>query len=345
MLAVTMGDPAGIGPEVTLKGFAERPQRLHIGDPLVYRRTAARLGLRLDFQEVDSPEAAAALPPQRFAILPTGQRAAPGDDPSWEPAFGQPHAAYAASTVESILTACRLALQGRVAAVVTPPVNKSVLHAGGFPVPGHTELLGQCAGVALPVMMLAGEGLRVVPVTIHQSLLSVTESLTADLLRRTIQITVAALRRDFALPHPRVVVTGLNPHAGEEGAFGREEVEIIAPVCRELATEWPGVIRGPLSADSLFHAEARQTYDAAICMYHDQALIPIKMLAFGRAVNITLGLPIVRTSVDHGTAYPIAGQGIADPVSFQQAILVALELAENRREYGTRRNDNRGCRR
>ncbi len=337
MLAVTMGDPAGIGPEVTLKGFAGEPRCIHIGDPEVYHQTAARLGLRLDFQVVDSPEAAARLSPHLFAILPTEQRAGLFSDAP----FGHPHPAHAAATVESILTACRLAVAGRVRAVVTPPINKAVLHSAGFHFPGHTELLAHCAGVVQPVMMLVGkgegkeDGLRVVPVTIHQSLRSVATTLTADLLRHTLQITYEALRRDFALSAPRMVVTGLNPHAGEEGAFGHEEREMITPVCRAWADAHPGVLRGPLSADSLFHPEARKTYDAVLCMYHDQALIPLKMLAFGRSVNITLGLPIVRTSVDHGTAYPIAGEGIADPGSFRQAVAMAVELADNRRLWSS----------
>ncbi|MBF0462870.1 MAG: 4-hydroxythreonine-4-phosphate dehydrogenase PdxA [Magnetococcales bacterium] len=327
MLAITMGDPAGIGPEVALKGFSMGPRRVHIGDPAVYYQTAAQLGLNLSFQEVDSPEAAAALHPQQFAILPTAQRAGCLSDAP----FGRPHVAHAAATMESILTACRLAMAGRVLAIVTPPVNKAVLHSAGFYFPGHTEVLAQQTGMAQPVMMLVGADLRVVPVTIHQSLQSVATTLTADLLQYTIQVTYEALRRDFRLAQPRIVVAGLNPHAGEEGAFGREEVELIAPVCRALAERWSGAVRGPLAADSLFHLEARKTYDAVVCMYHDQALIPLKMLAFDQAVNITLGLPIVRTSVGHGTAYPIAGLGIADPRSFMHAVTVAVELAANRR--------------
>lgn len=332
MIAVTMGDPAGVGPEVTLRGFTGGPRRLHIGDPAVYYQTAARLGLQMAFQEVDSPEAAAALSQKQFAILPTEHRTVPFADAP----FGHPCVGHAAATVESIMTACRLAMEGRVLAVVTPPINKAVLHEAGFHFPGHTELFAQCTHTPRPVMMLVGEGLRVVPVTIHQSLSSVSTTLTADLLRQTIQITYAALCRDFALVQPRIAVTGLNPHAGEGGAFGREELDLIAPVCQEFSACWPGVVRGPLVADSLFHREARQTYDVAICMYHDQALIPIKMLAFGRAVNLTLGLPIVRTSVDHGTAYPIAGLGIANPHSFMQAVAMAVELAENRRQEAKR---------
>lgn len=326
LIAVTMGDPAGIGPEVTLKGFSEEPRRVHVGDPEVYHRVAIQLGLEITFQEVASPEAVLALPPRHFAILPTTHRAGL----QVQTPFGYPEPAHAAATVESIQTACSLAMARRVAAIVTPPINKAVLHAAGFDLPGHTELLAQCAGANHPVMMLAGEGLRVVPATIHQSLVSVADVLTTEFLHRTIQITYDALRKEFALPQPRIVVTGLNPHAGEKGAFGREEMEIIAPLCQTLAKRWPGVIRGPLAADSLFHPEARKTYDAVICMYHDQALIPLKMLAFGRAVNITLGLPIVRTSVDHGTAYPITGLGVANPESFVRAVEMAVELVKNR---------------
>ena len=328
MIAVTMGDPAGIGPEVTLKGFTEVPRRVHVGDPEVYQRIAVRLGLDIIFREVASPEEVLTLSPRHFAILPTINRAGL----QVHRPFGYPDPIHAAATVESIKTACHLAMERRVLAIVTPPINKAVLHAAGFDFPGHTELLAQCAGVDRPVMMLAGEGLRVVPATIHQSLLSVASTLTSKFLRLTIQTTYDALRRDFALSKPRIVVTGLNPHAGEDGAFGREEMDIIAPLCQKLAELWPGAIRGPLAADSVFHPEARKTYDAVICMYHDQALIPLKMLAFGRAVNITLGLPVVRTSVDHGTAYPIAGQGVADPGSFMSAVKMAVLLAQNRQK-------------
>ena len=326
MVAVTMGDPVGIGPEVSLKGFTPSPRRIHIGDPEVYRRTAAHLGLKRMFQEVNSVEEAAPLAAEIFAILPTHNRV----DWSASIPFGRVNPQHAAATIESIRTACQLALAQRVQAVVTPPINKAVWHAAHFHYPGHTELLAQCTGVDHAVMMLAGEGLRVVPTTIHQSLITVPQTLTRALLQRTLEITYAALRQDFAISQPRIVVAGLNPHAGEMGSFGHEEVEMIAPLIHDLSERWPGVILGPVAADSLFHREARKTYDAVVCMYHDQALIPIKMLAFGRSVNITLGLPIVRTSVDHGTAYPIAGQGVADPGSLMHAVTMAMQLAENR---------------
>ena len=338
MLAITMGDPSGIGPEVTLKGFSATPRRFHIGDPAVYHRLIKQLGLTdIILHEVSSPAEAYELPARVFAILPTQNRAATQADFVPLAPLGKANPAHAAATVESIQTACQLAKAGHVSAMVTPPINKAVLHEAGFDFPGHTELLAQCAGVDHPVMMLAGadasapeEILRVVPTTIHQSINSVSTTLTPEFLRQTIQITYEALRRDFALAEPRIVVTGLNPHAGEEGAFGREEVEIITPVCQQLEERWPGAIRGPVAADSLFHRQARQSYDAVVCMYHDQALIPLKMLAFGQAINITLGLPIVRTSVDHGTAYNIAGQGVADPGSFIRAVEMAALLVHNR---------------
>ncbi len=333
MLAVTMGDPVGIGPEVAMKGFLAAPStRMHVGDPQVFRRTAEHLGLDLPFVEVRSPEEAAEQAEGLFLILPTENKvshlaAAGGAYP-----FGHPHPSHAAATMESILTCCRLAMAGRVDGVVTPPINKAVLHSAGFAVPGHTELLAHCAGVSYPVMMLAGAGLRVVPVTIHQSLRSVPETLTAELLEKSIRITYAALQRDFAIAQPRLMVAALNPHAGEGGAFGHEEQEIIIPVCRSLAQELPsGALQGPFPADTLFHPQARANYDAILCMYHDQALIPLKMLAFGQAVNVTLGLPIVRTSVDHGTAYAIAGQGVADDSSFRLAVQLARKLADNRK--------------
>ncbi|MBF0098969.1 MAG: 4-hydroxythreonine-4-phosphate dehydrogenase PdxA [Magnetococcales bacterium] len=337
MLAVTMGDPVGIGPEVALKGFlAEPSKRLHVGDPQVYRRTAAHLGLDVPFLEVSSPEEAAEQAEERFLILPTENKVNHLAAEGGAIPFGRPHPSQAAATMESILSACRLAMAGRVDGVVTPPINKSVLHSAGFMVPGHTELLAHCAGVSYPVMMLAGEGLRVVPVTIHQSLRSVPETLTPDLLEKSIRITYAALQKDFAIAQPRLMVAGLNPHAGEGGAFGHEEQEIMIPVCRSLAQQLPdGALQGPLPADTLFHPQARASYDAILCMYHDQALIPLKMLAFGQAVNITLGLPIVRTSVDHGTAYAIAGQGIADDSSFRLALQLARTLAENRQRISS----------
>ena len=327
MIAVTMGDPAGVGPEVVLKSFFAQPspRRLHVGDPVLFSHTAAHLALDVSIRKVDSPEEAAALPDHLFAVLPSASRVAMDVFQ-----FGLPHMGHAAAIVESIRGACELARTGQVVAMVTPPIHKAVLHEAGFDFPGHTELLGACVGVPQPVMMLVGGGLRVVPATIHQSLATVPATLNQNFLRGVIETVVESLKNDFAISSPRVVVTGLNPHAGEAGRFGDEETLLIAPVCRELGEKYGGGVRGPLSADSLFHAQARQRYDAVVCMYHDQALIPIKMLAFGNAINKTLGLPIVRTSVDHGTAFDIAGQGIANHHSYQAALALAEEVAINR---------------
>ncbi|MBF0126678.1 MAG: 4-hydroxythreonine-4-phosphate dehydrogenase PdxA [Magnetococcales bacterium] len=329
-IAVTMGDPAGIGPEIVLKAFAAHPWRIntryrliHIGDPEVYRHTARHLGMEVSFRVFSSLEEAADCPAEQFGILPTGARVELSSF-----AFGHPDARHAAAVVESVETAARLARDGRVAAMVTPPLHKASMHGGGFDFPGHTELLAHLLGVEHVVMMLTGNGLRVVPATIHQSLASVPGSLTREGLRQVIQITLDAMRLDFGIARPRIAVAGLNPHAGEGGAFGREEIEIIAPVCREFATAH--LVRGPVPADTLFHSRARSGYDAVICMYHDQALIPLKMLAFGNSINITLNLPIVRTSVDHGTAHDIAGQGSADPGSYVAALMAAEGIAQNR---------------
>ncbi|MBF0177622.1 MAG: 4-hydroxythreonine-4-phosphate dehydrogenase PdxA [Magnetococcales bacterium] len=336
MLAVTMGDPAGVGPEIVLKAFAAQAQQrqrgprwLFVGDHRVLAWSAQRLGLPCIGQPVGSPEEASVLPRHLPGWLATAATV-----PLEHLRFGVPDTRHAAAVVESIETACRLAVAGRVAGVVTPPIHKGVLHAAGYHIPGHTELLAHCTGAEQAVMMLVGKGLRVVLATIHQSLASVTTTLNSSLLTRIIDTTLTALQRDFGLSHPRLAVTGLNPHAGEGGAFGQEEQAVIAPVCASLAARYPpGTLRGPLPADTLFHPQARRTYDAVLCMYHDQALIPLKMLAFGQAVNVTLGLPIIRTSVDHGTAFDIAGQGIADPGSLVVALRLAARLVRQRRLY------------
>lgn len=331
MLAVTQGDPAGIGPEVTLKGFAPTPRRIHIGDPAIYKNTARFLGMALQFREVASVAEAAALSAEQFAILAPPECSTTTVE--YPPPFGQFAPNLAKTTIASIRHACQLAMDGTVQGVVTPPINKAVLHAAGYDFPGHTEMFAKFSGVQQPVMMLTTPGLRVVPATIHQALAEVPKTLDRPLLEQVIRVTWQAMQQDFAIERPRITVTGLNPHAGEAGAFGREELDLIGPVCEQLNGELAGEIRGPLPADSLFHHEARQQYDVVICMYHDQALIPLKMLGFGKAVNLTLGLPIVRSSVDHGTAYNIAGKGIADPTSFLEAIRLAGVIANNRKKY------------
>ncbi|MEO5367085.1 MAG: 4-hydroxythreonine-4-phosphate dehydrogenase PdxA [Magnetococcus sp. WYHC-3] len=328
-LAITQGDPAGIGPEVLLKAHAQRPTGtpawLFIGDPWILETTAHALRLPCPLHRVEHP--GATIPEGYLGVLPTTARV---DRAGF--AFGRALAGHAASVLESLHTACDLALAGAVSALVTPPINKHALHlAGHGHLSGHTEILGERTG-GHPVMMLAGGGLRVVLATIHIPLSQVPLQLTRERLDRVMGITLRALREDFGLEHPRLAVCGLNPHAGEEGAFGREELDLIAPVC----TSWRQagwLVDGPRPADTLFHEEARRNHDAVLAMYHDQGLAPLKMLAFGRAVNITLGLPVVRTSVDHGTAYDIAGLGVAHPDSFLEAAEWALAMAARRGGY------------
>ncbi|MGE4325892.1 MAG: 4-hydroxythreonine-4-phosphate dehydrogenase PdxA, partial [Pseudodonghicola sp.] len=237
---------------------------------------------------------------------------------------GQADPANARGTIAAIETAVRLVQAGQASAICTAPIHKKALIDGaGFAYPGHTEFLAALAGVERVVMMLASDRLRVVPTTIHMALSDVPHRLTPSLLRETIEITARDLRDRFGIAHPRLAVAGLNPHAGEGGAMGREEIDWIAPLLAQMAPQ-EFSLSGPHPADTMFHAAARAKYDVAICMYHDQALIPIKTLDFDQGVNVTLGLPFVRTSPDHGTAFDIAGQGIANPAS----LIAALKLAQ-----------------
>jgi 4-hydroxythreonine-4-phosphate dehydrogenase len=313
-----MGEPAGIGPEITLAAWravrAGGQPFFAITDPVLL--PGAPLAL------IDAPEQAAAAFEHALPVLPLSlaARAQPGRlDP-----------ANAPSVIASIEQAVAFAKAGRAGGVVTNPIQKSVLTAAGFPHPGHTEFLGELAGTGVPpVMMLACPGLRVVPVTIHLSLKRAAAELTTGAIVEQGRIVAAALRRDFGLAAPRLVVAGLNPHAGEDGTMGREDIEVVAPAVAALRAEGIAV-RGPLPADTLFTPRARATYDCALCMYHDQALIPVKTLDMDGGVNVTLGLSIVRTSPDHGTALDIAGQGKADPGSLIAALRMAGELSRNR---------------
>jgi 4-hydroxythreonine-4-phosphate dehydrogenase len=243
---------------------------------------------------------------------------------------GQLVAQNAAGVISVIERAVGLALSGKVSAVCTSPIHKKALKDGAnFAFPGHTEFLAHLAGDVPVVMMLACDVLRVVPATIHIALAEVPATLTASLLAQTLRLTHAGLIRDFGIANPRIAVAGLNPHAGEGGAMGHEEISLISPVIAALQAEGMS-LTGPLSADTLFHARARATYDAAVCMYHDQALIPIKTLDFDGGVNVTLGLPFIRTSPDHGTALDIAGKGLARPDSMIAALRLAAKMAASR---------------
>jgi 4-hydroxythreonine-4-phosphate dehydrogenase len=311
-ILLTCGDPSGIGPEIAAKAWAAGERFVWIGDP-------RHLPPATDWREVEegaSPQDGP-LPVLRHAF------AAPALP-------GQPDPANAAGVISVIERAVGLVLAGRASAICTAPINKKALKDGaGFAFPGHTEFLAHLAGVGRVVMMLACPGLRVVPATIHIALSEVAATLTPDLLEATIRITRAGLVRDFGIATPRIAVAGLNPHAGEGGAMGREELVWMAPLVARLVAEGMA-IRGPMSADTMFHASARAGYDAAICAYHDQALIPIKTIDFAGGVNVTLGLPFVRTSPDHGTAYDIAGKGVADPTSLLAALRMAQEMAARR---------------
>jgi len=320
-LAITSGDPAGIGAEITLEAWRRRdgmPPFLLIDDPARLRALAPDVPLA----EIDDPTLAAAASTTALPVIPHGFPA--------PVTAGQPEPGNARATVAAIDRAVALAKSGVVSGVVTNPINKAVLYDGaGFRWPGHTEYLAHLAGVARTVMMLAAPGLRVVPVTIHIPLADVPGALTGDLIVETARITASALQREFGIEHPRIAVAGLNPHAGEGGAMGREEIDVIVPALDRLRAGGLD-ITGPLPADTMFHPAARARYDVALAMYHDQGLIPIKTLDFARGVNVTLGLPFVRTSPDHGTAYDIAGAGAADPTSLIEAIRLAGDMARMR---------------
>jgi 4-hydroxythreonine-4-phosphate dehydrogenase len=309
---LTCGDPSGIGPEIAVKAWAAGERFVWIGDP---RHLPPGTAWRAVAEGEAPGEGALAVLQQDFAA-----HALPG----------QPDPANAAGVISAIERAVRLVMSGKASAICTAPIHKKALKDGaGFAFPGHTEFLAHLAGVERVVMMLACPELRVVPATIHIALSEVPRALTPALLEEVIRITHAGLIRDFGIVQPRLAVAGLNPHAGEGGAMGREEVEWIAPLVARMAAEGMAV-RGPMSADTMFHAAAREGFDAAVCMYHDQALIPIKTIDFAGGVNVTLGLPFVRTSPDHGTAYDIAGRGVADPSSLVAALRLAREMAARR---------------
>ena len=301
-ILITMGEPSGVGPEVALAAFdhfkgqvGSHPLKL-VGDAKIFASHED------------------ALIPVAASILATP---------------GHPDVRNAPAVIEAIQVAVSLCVKGEAAALVTAPIQKAVLNEGGFGFPGHTEFLAHLTGARKAVMMLASEKLRVVPLTIHSAIADVPKAISKQAVFDTGEIVLTALRRDFGILNPRLAVAGLNPHAGEHGMLGDEDEAVIAPAVAALKARGFHV-RGPLSADTLFHAEARQAYDAALCMYHDQALIPIKTLSFWDGVNVTLGLPIVRTSPDHGTALDIAGQGKADPRSMIAAIQMAADMADAR---------------
>lgn len=327
-LAVTIGEPSGVGPDILLATYGDRRQLelspfFVLGDPEMLACRAERLGRDVDIRTIGEPAEALDLFPSALPVLPLVNRQSdtPGQiDPS--SAFG---------TIEAIDRAVRLALDGAVSGIVTNPIDKKALYDAGFAHPGHTEYLAELCASALgrpvvPVMLLTGPDLSCVPVTIHIPLADVPSRLTEALIVETGRILAHDLKTRFDLASPRIAVSGLNPHAGERGAIGREDLTIIAPAVAALRAEGIDAF-GPLPADTMFHLEARRTYDVALCMYHDQALIPAKTLAFDETVNVTLGLPLIRTSPDHGTAADIAGTGAARPNSFIAAVRLAARMA------------------
>jgi 4-hydroxythreonine-4-phosphate dehydrogenase len=326
-LAVTLGEPAGIGPDIALAAWSRRaelslPPFYILADPAHLQRRAEKLGLDVAV-EIATPATAAAIFSRALPVVTLGMTATA--------APGKPDNTSAPIAIASIDRAVADVLAGRASAVVTNPVAKSVLYKAGFTDPGHTEYLARLSfeatgDPAWPVMMLWAPEVAVVPVTIHIPFKDVPQHLTRDLIFETGRVVARDLVDRFGIARPRLAVAGLNPHAGEDGTLGKEDSLIVRPAIERLVAD--GIdARGPLPADTMFHAAARKTYDVALCMYHDQALIPIKTLAFDHGVNTTLGLPFVRTSPDHGTAFDIAGTGKADPSSLVAALKLAARLA------------------
>jgi 4-hydroxythreonine-4-phosphate dehydrogenase len=327
-IAVTMGDPAGIGPEVIVKALSDRGtfalcRPIVLGDRGIMERAVKLLGASIEVNEMATAgeqhyrQGAINLLPLSSIRLEEARYGAPS------PSCGRAMYAYIAEAV-------RLAAQGEVDAITTAPIHKKALADAGYSYPGHTELLAELTGTKHYAMMLAGEKLRVVPVTIHCALRDVFRLLTTEKIVTAIRITHRSLQEYFNLPQPKIAVAALNPHAGEEGLFGDEEETLIAPAL-EQARALGIRVSGPLPPDTLFYHAAAGRYDAVICMYHDQALIPLKLLHFDEAVNVTLGLPIIRTSVDHGTAYDIAGTGRAHPASLVNALKMAAMMAASKK--------------
>jgi 4-hydroxythreonine-4-phosphate dehydrogenase len=325
-LVLTLGEPAGIGGEITLKAWLARhaehlPPFFVLDAPERLINLAAALRLDIPVRAIAAPEDAAAIFATALPVLPIAlpRPVVPG----------KPDPGNAAAVIGAIASAVQFVQQGRAAAIVTNPIQKETLYAAGFRHPGHTEYLAELAGGLTPVMMLAGPELRVVPVTVHQPLRDAVAQLrTSDIITAG-KITAAALQRDFGIAKPRLAVAGLNPHAGENGTIGHEDIDIVLPAVTALRALGIAV-SGPLPADTMFHAAARRQYDVALCMYHDQALIPLKTLDFDRGVNVTLGLPFIRTSPDHGTACDIAGKGVAKPDSLIAAMALAGALVQRR---------------
>lgn len=322
MLVLTQGDPAGIAPEITIGAW----QALRNQEPaFVFLGAPELLAGRVPVQLIEKPSQAQAVFAHAVPVIPLKL-----NTPAVQ---GQPDSRNAESIITSISEAVRLVQTDAATALITNPISKDVLKQAGFAHPGHTSYLAElCHTPGEDVMMLAGPSLRVVPVTVHVSLKTAISQLSPELIIKTARTTAYDLRHKFGITSPRIAVAGLNPHAGENGLMGTEERDIILPAIKTLQNEGLAVT-GPFPPDTLFTPQARKNYDVALCMYHDQGLIPLKTLDMAEGVNVTLGLPIIRTSPDHGTAFDIAGQGIADPSSLLAAIRLASTLVHNRKTY------------
>jgi 4-hydroxythreonine-4-phosphate dehydrogenase len=326
-IAVTMGEPAGIGSEITLKAWAARisstPSFFVVGDAARLQDVANRFRINCPVLAIDAPSKAAEVFKSALPVLPLARKI------ETAVILGNPTPETASAVIGAIEQAVELVGAGEASAIVTNPIQKAALLDADFPFPGHTEFLGHLSGCASPVMMLAVEGLRVVPVTVHVAVKNIARDLTTDAIIHCGNVAAQALQLDFDIQKPRIAVAALNPHAGEQGRLGDEEISIISPAISHLKGK--GIdIHGPAPSDTLFHEVARRKFDAVLCMYHDQALIPLKTIDFANGVNVTLGLPFVRTSPDHGTACDIATQGIADPSSLLAALRMASDIATSR---------------
>lgn len=323
IIAITMGDPAGIGPEIIIKALSDDTIRgmarfLIFGDANIIHREAKSLDFKIPLIPIPGV-AEAAFPPNAVEIINLTTL-----NPSFE--YGRPTAVSGDAAFRYIKNAALSAIKGEVDAVVTAPISKEALKMAGHRYPGHTEILAELCNINDYVMMLAGPHLRVVLCTIHVQYTQVPALLSKDLIFKTIRITHESLTK-YLGKKPRITVASLNPHAGEGGMFGNEEVKFIKPAVQEASSKGMNV-SGPYPADTLFYQASKGDYDVVVCMYHDQGLIPLKLLDFETGVNVTLGLPIIRTSVDHGTAFGIAGKGVANPSSMIEAIRMAVEIAK-----------------
>lgn len=329
IIAVTMGDPSGIGPEVIVKGLTEKAlytlcRPFIIGDARWMSEAAARFAPGLSVRPIKTL-ADARFQEGTVEVLETSRKPLP----SWE--YGQPHPEAARAALQAITLAGEMAMRGEIDGMATAPINKEGMKSIGFAFPGHTEFLADLAKTDRFAMMMVGGGLKITLTTIHLALREAIAQLREEMLLDAIRLTDAAMKGDFAIGTPRIAVAAINPHAGERGIFGDEEKQHLLPAVEAARREKINAL-GPFPADTLFYQLKTGRFDAAVAIFHDQALIPIKLLAFGNAVNVTIGLPFIRTSVDHGTAYDIAGRGIADPGSLREALKLAAQMAENRKQ-------------